>query len=383
MTTYTYVFGGIIANRYLPITPVVSVITNRMLVPFGLVGDLTNKLTLVTNYAGPSGDFYILSPAWCYFKSNSLVSTFVNTVTNQLDSTNIVGPDLGQHYSETSRSSFTNITFLGTPYICSTAPPSPTLRRGIEHVQFVRANFDSLLGQFFQPLTNVYTMTVITNSQQVTEIYQRAVFAPDILLSAQDLATSPSDGIIGNSRAARGIVFDASQILSGLEGPGTIHGPTTFIYNKVGPAFLNGPFLNTNAFLFNSILISTVNEFSQSINTLQWASFNTDTNSIILYPNGTSLANLANSLYIQVTPAAAVDGNVGSYYAQQFDATGGQPPYTWSAPDLSSVAPFFSFNVGTRTIFGTPNMTGTFNFIIRLTDSVNRTADYNYSITIH
>jgi hypothetical protein len=130
-----------------------------------------------------------------------------------------------------------------------------------------------------------------------------------------------------------------------------------------------------------------VNEFSQTPTALtgffEWGSFTTDTNSIIVYPNGTSLANLANSLYIQVLPALVVDGNVGSYYSVQFDATGGQPPYTWSAPDLGSLAPFLSFNAGTRTIFGTPNVVGTFSFIIRLTDSVNRTADYNYTITIH
>ena len=37
--------------------------------------------------------------------------------------------------------------------------PAAGLYEGIKKIQFVRANFDSLLGQSFQPVTNFYTMT--------------------------------------------------------------------------------------------------------------------------------------------------------------------------------------------------------------------------------
>jgi hypothetical protein len=382
-TTYNYVFSGIITNRFNPNTQARVVTSNLMLVPFGLVGALTNLVT--TNFVniGPSGDFFIVPPNFCALTIVSNLANNIATATNQLAATIAVGPDLGQRYTQTATSSFTNSTFVVRPYVCSTAVPSTTLRRGIEHIQFIRANFDSLLGQFFVPITNRYTMTVITNSQQVTETYQRVVATPDFLFDAVDLATSPSDDVLGVSLGTRSIGYDASQILLGLKGPGTILPPTIFTLNKVGPAFINGPFLNTNAFLYGSPLNTTVNEFSQRVGLLQWASYDTATNSIVLYPNGTSIANLANSIYIQMLPATLVDGNVGSYYAVGFSATGGQPPYTWSAPNLTSLVPGMDFNVGTQTLFGTPNTPGTFNFVIRLIDSVNRTVDYNYTLIIH
>ena len=388
VTTYTYVFGNIITNHYYPNTCARVVTSNLMLVPFGQIGALTNIVT--TNLCvdiGPSGDFYIVPPNFCGLVSNSLLSTTVFTITSQFVATNAV-PDLGERFTQTTTYNFTNYTFLMTPYVCFTQPSSPALRRGIEHVQFVRANFDSLIGQFFQPITNRYTMTVITNSQQVTENYQRVITTPDILLTAQDFATTPSDNIIGiGGTVARSINFDASQILPGLAGPGTIRPTTVFTYNKVGPIFLNGPFLNTNSF-------TSVNEFSQhsysilgapyNVSLLQWASFDTQTNSIVLYPNGTSLANLANSIFIQMLPASPlVDGTAGSFYSVTFSATGGQPPYVWSAPNLSALFPGMSFNPATQVLSGTPNVAGTFNFTIQLTDSVNRIVTYSYTITIH
>ncbi len=384
VTTYSYVFGSIITNRYNPNTLARVVTTNYMLIPFGLVGAITNLVT--TNFVniGPSGDFFIVPPNFCAL---TIISTLANTVTittNQFAATIAVGPDLGERYTQTTTFSSTNSTFVVQPYVCNTAPPAPTLRRGIEHVQFMRVNYDSLIGQFFQPFTNYYTMTVITNSQQITENYQRVITQPDIRLSAQDLATTPADNIIGNGTAARGIAYDSSQVLQGLRGPGTIRGFTTFTYNKVGPIFLNGPFASTNSFVY---------EFNQNqqlglslpywASLLQWASFDTSTNPPILYPNGTSLANLANSIYIQMLPATLADGTVGAFYSQAFSAAGGQPPYTWSAPNFSGLVPGMSFNPAAQTISGVPSVAGTFNFIIRLTDSVNRIVDYNYTITIH
>ena len=382
VTTYNYVFSGIITNRYNPNTFVRVVTTNFMLVPFGLVGDLTNLVT--TNFVniGPTGDFFIVPPNFCGL---TILSTLVNTITtttNQFAATIAVGPDLGQRFTQTTSFSFTNSTFVVQPYVCTTTVPSPTLRRGIEHIQFIRKNFDSLLGQTFEAFTNYYTMTVITNSQQVTENYQRLIAQPDLVLGAQDFATSPSDPLLSvGVIASRSIIFDASQALPNLAGPGTIHGPTSFTFNKVGPGFLNGPFISTNSFLGPGN--TNVNELSQIGNLLQWASFTTSTNSIVLYPNGASIANLANSIFIQVLPATLPDGNVGVSYGQTFSATGGQPPYVWSAPNISNLFPGISFNTATQTLSGTPNTAGTFSFVIQLTDSANRTVSYNYTINIH
>ena len=40
----------------------------------------------------------------------------------------------------------------------------PGLRRGIEKVTFVKTAYDSLLGKFYAPQTNYFTMTTVTNS---------------------------------------------------------------------------------------------------------------------------------------------------------------------------------------------------------------------------
>ena len=82
-------------------------------------------------------------------------------------------------------------------------------------------------------------------------------------------------------------------------------------------------------------------------------------------------------------PISFVDGNVGVPYSVTFSATGGQPPYTWSAPNISGLFPGMSFNPATQVLSGTPNVAGAFSFTIQLTDSVNRAVTYNFTITIH
>ena len=350
--------------------------TNIAIITNGLAVTLTNLVTTNITYNGISGDFFIPPINWCNY---SILRTqlqapvyFTNTVT----ATNLPGVvDVGQFYQQLTITSYTNSILVVQPSLCSQAVPQPALRQGIEQVQFIRANYDSLLGQFFQPLTNKYTMVMITNSQQVTEYYQRVVTHPDFLLRAQDLASFDSGASV-----TRNIQFDQSQILNGLAGPGTITPATTFTYDKAGTVYFNGTRnlygLSTNVFL------DPLNESTQ-IQLLQWASFDGSTNDPVLYPNGTSLVNLANQLYIQVTPSSLPDGTNGLAYSQTFTATGGQAPYIWLAPNFSTLVPGLNFDAPTATISGNPLSAGVFNFTIQLTDAVNRIVNLNYSITIH
>jgi len=280
-------------------------------------------------------------------------------------------------YSETDITSSTNRTFLVQPQICSSAPFATGLRPGIQRIQFVRANFDSLLGQFFQPITNNYTMVLITNSQAVTQSFQRMVLAPDILLTAaDDIAANTFDGTV-----TRNIVFDTDNVGAGLAGPGTINPRTTISYNKVGDAFQNGYIftaLNTNVFVL---------EDSQ-MPVLQWASFDASTNDPVLYPNGTSIANLQNQILIQISPPppALPDGTNGvAYPATPFTASGGafSPPFTWGlVPGLGALPPGMSLS-GAGTLSGTPTQAGTFDFTIQLTDSLGRSVNWHYTLIIH
>jgi hypothetical protein len=115
--------------------------------------------------------------------------------------------------------------------------------------------------------------------------------------------------------------------------------------------------------------------------TLAWASFDGSTNDPVVYPNGASLQNLANQLLVQITPTSLPNGTSGVVYATQtFTATGGsfQPPFTWSASALPA-----GLKVSTGgTLSGTPTQSGTFDPVITLTDSLSRSVQWTYTLTI-
>ena len=385
VTQYGYYFGNVITNHYVTNSPITTVITNDAIWTNGLVGWITNIVTTNFNY-GISGDFYIIPPADCNFTIlTNMISAVVST-TNTFTATNLSGVNLGQQYVQTTVSSYTNTTFLVQASTCATVAAPPALRQGIGRVEFIRANYDSLLGQFFQPLTNNYTMVEITNSQPVTEYYQRVITQPDFLIRARDLTAGPS-GIPAIGGVGRNLNFDQSQILTGLAGPGTIIPGTSFTYNKVGNVYANGSLnfflLTTNGFL-NEYTGGNFFGTSNRLSAIAWASFDGSTNDPVVYPNGTSIANVVNQLFMRVTPSTVPDGTVGAAYTPvTFTATGGQLPYTWAAPNLSGLVPGMSFDASTATLSGTPTATGTFTFTVQLTDAVNRTVSLNYSITIH
>jgi len=387
---YSYYFGNIITNNYFTNGPVTVTTYDLAILTNGLVGMLTNVVATNILYNGIGGDFYIVPPNYCDFTILSTQLTTVVTTTNTINAAIPPGTaDLGESYTQTTVSSYTNSTFLVQPATCATEAPVPALRRGIERVEFIRANYDSLVGQFFQPLTNYYTMTRITNSQPVTEYYQRVVTTPDFLIRAEDLVGGASTiPVVGS--VARNLTFDQSTVQGGLAGPGTIIGPTTFTYNKAGDVYDNGSRtlygLTTNAFLdpLGGNTQGSAFGLNDNLSVFLWASFDGSTNTPVLYPNGTSLTDLANELIIQVSPATVPDGTNGvAYTPVTFSATGGQSPYTWSAPGLSASVPGLSFNASTQVLSGTPTSSGSFSFTIQVTDEVNRTVSLNYSIIVH
>ena len=205
--------------------------------------------------------------------------------------------------------------------------------------------------------------------------FQRVVTQPDILFTATDQA----GGNTFNGTVIRNINFDQGTILPGLAGPGVINATTTFDFNKIGPTFRNGFLANSQSFLIPSIL----DEISQ-INTAAWASFDGSTNAPVVYPNGTSLENLASQVLIQVSPASLPNGANGvTYPATTFTATGGSysPPFTWSIAGSGQLPAGLSLTTG-GLLSGTPIQSGTFDFVVQLTDSLSRSVQWNYNITI-
>ena len=119
----------------------------------------------------PVGDFYINTNA-C--GTNLILSTLASIpvyTTNVIyAATNAAGESATQYIVTTS----TTHIYVAEAPICgnssgggTTTTNAPGLYQGIGHMQFVKASYDSLLGQYFQPITNTYSMHLISNSKVV------------------------------------------------------------------------------------------------------------------------------------------------------------------------------------------------------------------------
>ena len=381
-TIYVTTFANIVTNHYRSNTAV----TLRTITVAPLTGapagsppktNITSKTIIQTNV--PSGDYIILSADHCPVNYLYTIQTNVLSTTNLITSaaTNVVTTNTSGLYAyvQYSVNNATNYIYVVNPVACDQIAPPPGLYQGIKKVNFVKANFDSLIGQFFQPVTNTYQMMFITNSQLRVQNFQRVVTQPDILFTATDQA----GGNTFNGTVIRNINFDQGTILPGLAGPGVINATTTFDFNKIGPTFRNGFLANSQSFLIPSIL----DEISQ-INTAAWASFDGSTNAPVVYPNGTSLENLASQVLIQVSPASLPNGANGvTYPATTFTATGGSysPPFTWSIAGSGQLPAGLSLTTG-GLLSGTPIQSGTFDFVVQLTDSLSRSVQWNYTLII-
>ena len=363
--------------------------------PASITTNTTSQSIILTN---ASGEYLPLPTAanQCGWDIIAVVATNVvattNVIaeaTNNVTSGSLATNSVGFVGTVSVVTYFTNHTFLAQPINCVSSVLTNGLYQGIERVQFVRANYDSYLGQLFQPITNEYTMTAVNNSQAEVQRFQRVVTQPDIVFAAND---EPLTTTLPTYTAfSRGINFDTGAVLPNLAGPGTVSSPTTFTFNKAGNLYLNGSMASYG--ITTNSLIPYLGELNQSLYGVIWASFDASTNPPVVYPNGTSLQNLANQLLIQVTPAPGIlpDGINGVAYTNtSFSATGGAftPPYTWGLAAGSPVLPqglSLSTTNSVGTLSGTPqnNPPGTFDFTIQLTDSVGRSVNWNYSMTIH
>lgn len=355
------------------------IITNIGACPNGTDGFLCTNITQTSYLANAvSGDFFIVPAAWnCGYSIISTQSVTRVGVTNTTITVPTNSTTVGSLYSVTTISYYTNRLLIIQPIICAFSAPGPTLREGVERIQFVRANYDSLVGQFFQPITNYYTMLKVTNSQAVTEYYRRIITQPDILMNA--------DNFIGantfNGSVSRNINFDTANVLPGLAGPGVINSPVTFNYNKIGLALENLS-LNTLGFTTNQFL----SQFSAT-NTIAWASFDASTNPPVVYPNGNSIQNLENQILVQITPTGLVNGaNNTPYPTVNFTATGGSfiAPFTWSATGFPTGMTVSTSTDGSSSgiLAGTPTQSGTFDITLQLTDSLGRSVQWFYTLII-
>lgn len=391
---FYYTFDNIITNIYSATT--ISKLQTLKVGP--LIGApigsplATNVSTTTVKSKIPSGEFYILptnSP--CGLDIIATLVTFTNYTTNVITTTTATNTasttttNSGQSYTQLLITPSISHVYKINPVTCSTSNAITGLYRGIGNIKFVRADYDSLIGQYWQPVTNDYAMTMVTNSKSVLQHFRRIVTQPDFLFAAQDMATSPSDIVIGSALGARSLSFDEANVLPGLAGPGTINTPQVITYNKVGPTYFNSPGdVMDGTPYFNQTPGGDISDLFY-ITYFVWASFDGSTNTPVVYPNGTSIDDLQNQILIQVSPASPLpNGSVDvDYYDQnsiQFTATGGAftQPYTWSAsglPDGLSVQ-------SDGKLVGVPTQSGTFDFGLKLTDVLGRSVQWVYTITI-
>jgi hypothetical protein len=391
MTNYVTTFANVVTNHY-KINPTATLQTIKVGpksgAPLGSPSITNISTTTVTLTNATGGDYYTLAADLCPLNLLGVLYSNVVTTTNVILSvnTNIVTSSNTTvfAYSQNLVTTVTNYTFLANPVACTQNSNGPALYQGIENIKFFKSSYDSLLGQFFRPITNNYSMVTVVNSQARRQNFQRVVTRPDFLMSAADLATSPSDNIIGAALGARNLNFVTANVLPGLAGPGTIVPSTTLTFNKVGPVYFNsfGDVMDGTPY-FNETPGGDVSDLFY-IAYFVWGSYDGTTNAPVVYPNGTSIDSLENQIFVQVTPTSLPVGTKNvPYPPTTFTATGGafSPPFTWSLAFGSGMPAGMSLS-SDGTLSGTPTQSGTFGFILQLTDSLSRSVQWNYSITI-
>lgn len=117
---------------------------------------------------------------------------------------------------------------------------NPVLRFGVNKLNFRRAQYDSLVGRFLVPITNVFTEFVVTNGVVFRQVVQRTITVPDFLFTCADLNDVAEPGGIPVGTLARTVTtgwVNSDSLLGGQlgrSGPGVITPPVAITYNNVG-----------------------------------------------------------------------------------------------------------------------------------------------------
>jgi hypothetical protein len=393
--TFTYTFANLGTNIFTTNTPVQIQVQTISFAPPGYGSPYGSPSRLTTNTATTtissniiSGDFFLIPTNTCGLDVLQILATNVTSITNSsLAVTNIPNPTTTNIVS-------TNIIISSTNYTLQVAPcefvnnsggtnSNTADYQGIEKVQFVRVsddNYDYQTGQFYQAVTNQYTMFLMKNGEIVPVVFQRIVTRPDIVFMGASLASGSGGEELMFSTLNRSTPnFINSRAGAEFAGPGIIDptGSSNIVVtlNTVGPVYAN----SAPAFL-SGPGGAIGREFI-------WGSFDGSTNAPVVYPNGTDIANLAAEALIQILPTTLPNATNGTFYSVTLSATGGQPSYTWSRASSSAGLPTGLTLSSSGVISGTPTESGTFDdIVIQVTDSsypTPLTVQFNYSIIIN
>jgi hypothetical protein len=378
-TWYNHKFANVITNSYFTNGPVTTQTISVAPSPYAPVGSgtLQTNITVTTTVRpGISGEYYLLTTNACEPQIIATQLTTVIITTNATITSTTFTNDTGnvQLFEQNQLSYFTNRTYVIYP--CERINNSVGLRQGMDKFRFVRQNYDSLLGRFFQPITNRYTLVAITNSTAVPQTFERVINRPDFLFTAEERMLPDQAWLSRGFRTVptRGNGYVVANILNpdDVDGPGTREPFVEIRFNKVGPLLRNtGPTSLSEALALTNFV---------------WGTYDASTNAPIVYPSTTSLADLENQILIQVSPATLPVGIRNVAYSTTLTVSGGQPPYTygWTAgPTGFGGLSLAAVNGTTATISGTPTAAGVFDVVVRFTDATGRFVDRPYAITIN
>jgi hypothetical protein len=346
-----------------------------------VVTNITDTKEVLTNV--PSGEYYIIPPDSCGYSilnPQPAGFPFANTVTTSnlvLTATNTLGgTNAAFAFNQSIVSTFTNHTFAVEPITCSNVPPAAENYEGIEQMQFVHVDwteYDTIAGQFYTPITNNYTMSMVVKTNNTTTVviqnFQRVLTTPDFLISAADLTTP---GGVENLFSSTDPNWNESNVLPELAGPGTIDPGAEITFNTSGVIVANAwPAISGP-------------ENSEAGAAALYGSFDGTTNPPVLYPNGTSISNIESQVFIQFSPLTLPVANNGVPYSVTFSVVGGQSPYTWSVATGSSLPTGLTLSSnGLLTGTITQALGGAYDFVIQMTDSANHVVQRNYTLTIN
>jgi hypothetical protein len=261
------------------------------------------------------------------------------------------------------------------------------LREGIEHITFIRQDFDSILGTSWTPVTNYYNQTAVTNGAPVLETFRRIITAPDILFTTADLTSGPAQALPADNVLTRTAPnFNVSQVAANQFGPGTIQPTITFTLNNVGQVFenLGGSFVG--------ILGTGVTPDADFEGFFQWGSFDFTTNAPVVYPSTASLSALEAQIFFQITTPSPLVYHLSTPFSVTLMASGGtpfvpssgNPPYLWPTSNITLPAGLTLSNSGvlSGTLTGVTTNTPPIVFNVQAEDAGGRVTEAALTLVI-
>lgn len=176
---------------------------------------------------------------------------------------------------------------LGGQVTATNAFINPALRAGINKVTFLRSDYDSLIGAFFQPFTVRFSETVRTNDQVRSQSLIRTISQPDFIFDAADIQGPDAFNELMAFEISPNSTWLSSDEFDGITGddagPGIIAPSMTMTFNNVGPLFLNqqgeGSYFLREGDITSAPLLA-------------WGSFDGTTNAPIVYPDKITIEDL-------------------------------------------------------------------------------------------